>query len=337
MVYIYRDSNDFPAYVWDTLRHDPRSSNIILGPAEKARTRPASVASSRREDLWIVCATRRSGGASPSLEFILSCIQGPLGSYPIFIYTPFSSRQIRTESHRSRITSLVNALQKNVAPERVFSVFALEPITRMFAAIWRERTGVPLDGEPEYYAAKFSYCTRRTFCARQPTTFPDMTYTLRPAVESDIRQAASLCYGFAAASEPFTLTPERAVQEATLLIRNRQLWVHEVQVPGQPAEIASIVAVTRTSDTVAAITKVYTNPRWRQRGCAERLTRHVCEHLLKTKESVVLYVAHDNPAAATVYHRVGFVGLAPGSAPVDGVDSWLELGFERSAVTLGHW
>jgi predicted GNAT family acetyltransferase len=53
--------------------------------------------------------------------------------------------------------------------------------------------------------------------------------------------------------------------------------VHEICLPNQEAEIASIVAVTRTSETVAAITKVYTNRQWRQRGCAERLTRRVCK------------------------------------------------------------
>lgn len=59
--------------------------------------------------------------------------------------------------------------------------------------------------------------------------------------------------------------------------------------------------------------------------------------LLKNKDRVVLYVAHNNPAAAKVYDRVGFLGLGPTSAPVEGVDSWLELGFDRKHVTLGHW
>ena len=69
------------------------------------------------------------------------------------------------------------------------------------------------------------------------------------------------------------------------------------------------------------------------------LTVCVCLHdsLLKTKESVCLYVAHNNPAAAKVYHRVGFLGLGPETERVEGVDRWLELGFDRSKVELGHW
>ena len=72
------------------------------------------------------------------------------------------------------------------------------------------------------------------------------------------------------------LSHEKAVQEATIMIQNNQVWVHEVRGSGR-REIASIVATTRTTDTVAAVTKVFTNPKWRSRGCAERLLRHVCQ------------------------------------------------------------
>lgn len=57
--------------------------------------------------------------------------------------------------------------------------------------------------------------------------------------------------------------------------------------------------------------------------------------LLQTKQSVVLYVAHDNDAARKVYERVGFVGFA--TSGVGATDSWKELGFSQNAVRLGHW
>ena len=44
---------------------------------------------------------------------------------------------------------------------------------------------------------------------------------------------------------------------------------------------------------------------------------------------------HDNPAAANVYRRVGFQGLAPDAPRPDGVEDWLELGFRDAE--LGHW
>jgi len=327
----YRRAVDLPAEVWETFSTHPKNSNIMFPHAKKAR----QVAGSTGNNLWIVCSTLHSGG----VDFVLSCTEGPIGSYPVFIFTPITASRLEAELgfYIPRIRGLVRALQDIVPPERVFSVFALETISRAFASIWTAETGVPLDKDAEYYAAKFTYCTRQSFRPRQQSLLPDVSYHLRLAGEGDIMDAAKLCHGFAAASEPFVLSKEEAVHEATILARSGQLWVHEISMNGQRPEIASIVAVTRSSDTVAAITKVYTNPRWRQRGCAERLTRHVCKHLLQHKDSVVLYVAHNNPAAAKVYDRVGFVGLSSGSAPVEGVENWLELGFERDLVDLGHW
>lgn len=154
--------------------------------------------------------------------------------------------------------------------------------------------------------------------------------------------------------DPFLLSMEQATREATMLVHKGQLWVHTISRPDLPEEIASIVAVTRESESCAAITKVFTNIKWRSRRCAERLVRRVCKQyvfkytlhdclltflllsllIAARKESVVLYVAHDNPAANKVYHRVGFAGLDP-KGPV--ADSWLEIGFDKNAVALGHW
>jgi predicted GNAT family acetyltransferase len=73
------------------------------------------------------------------------------------------------------------------------------------------------------------------------------------------------------------LTMENAIKEAALLIKNGQLWIHRVGKSGEASEIASIVAITRESESVSAITKVFTNPKWRKLGCAERLVRCVCK------------------------------------------------------------
>jgi hypothetical protein len=72
--------------------------------------------------------------------------------------------------------------------------------------------------------------------------------------------------------------------------------------------------------------------------CLCSLTHVAFPRLLSsTKEKVVLFVAHDNAKANGVYHRVGFVGLnsAAGSVPL--VRPWLEIGFDRKFVELGHW
>jgi hypothetical protein len=58
--------------------------------------------------------------------------------------------------------------------------------------------------------------------------------------------------------------------------------------------------------------------------------------LLKTHEQVVLYVGVGNPAER-VYDRVGFQGLTERSRAIDGVEHWLEIGFDQAKVNLGHW
>lgn len=58
----------------------------------------------------------------------------------------------------------------------------------------------------------------------------------------------------------------------------------------------------------------------------------------KGREAVVIFVGCENPAAH-VYRRVGFQGLdiTVIDGTVDNADRWLEVGFNRDKVTLGHW
>lgn len=218
--------------------------------------------------------------------------------------------------------------------ERVYSVFAPEIIAHLFIDIWTNLTGVELHApDPYYYAAKISFCSRRTLSRRQATQ--NAAYSMRPARMEDIEQVGDLCFEFGLTSPPFILTRDRAFEEAAYLIKQNLIWVHEVT-QGNKRGIACIAAFTRNSATVATITKVFTSEKYRRMGCAERLVRRVCDQLLKEKEWVVLFVGHDNPAAK-VYARVGFAGLGENDGPVDGVDPWLEIGLDQDAVQRGHW
>lgn len=327
----YDHASKLPSTVWDAFRTREREANIMYPHALK------SCLYDDNQQFWITCSTHiASGDDRQTLDLVLSCTEGAMGSYPLFIFANTSSRHLTPEWLRSRLEALIQRLLAKVDASRVFSVFAPEAITREFAQMWTYRTDIGFYNEP-YYAAKLTYCTPTTITRRRMTLFPDLGYVPRLGEEKDLHVVAELCRGFAATSEPFTLTEQTALKEAQYLIKNGLVWVLEVHRPGQSSDLASLVAVTRTSAHVAGITKVYTNPRWRKRGCAERLVRHVCQQLLKNKDAVVLYVAHDNPAAAGVYHRVGFQGLTESKARVDGVENWLELGFDRELVQLGHW
>ncbi|KAG6910503.1 hypothetical protein DXG01_009922 [Tephrocybe rancida] len=321
---VFDSADSLPQNVWSAFKSDPLHSNIIYSHALKATHDSDQVTD---DQVWIVCTT------DDKLDFVLSCTHHAMGTYPVFLYSAHPTRELIPAFVLPRIQLLVDKLRESVDVERVYSVFAVDVVTRAFSEMWSKATQIRCYKEP-YYAAKFTFCTRQSFKARQYTTFPGISYELRLAVPSDIRAAAKLCYGFAAAAKPFVLTKEEAIEEATLLVSREQLWVHSIQDGNCTPEIASIVAVTRESASVAAITKVFTNPDWRSRRCAERLVRKVTQ---SRKENVVLYVAHDNPAASKVYNRVGFVGLDESSLSVDGVESWLELGFDRNKVQLGHW
>ncbi|KAI0375260.1 hypothetical protein BV20DRAFT_1117663 [Pilatotrama ljubarskyi] len=332
-VSLFRHPLHFPSTVWASLEGCPQSSNIIYAHAAKLAEIAIDPDSLQSSDLWIVCWTTSTTASASTVDFILSCTEGPLGAYPIFIFSPPRSDGLASDFIEPRIKSMVAALGAHVAPERVFSVFALDAVADAFAAAWTAQTGVQLDPNPVYYHAKFMQCTKETFIRSSQKQLSDQHVGLRPAVLADVDGVARLCHGFAAASEPFVLTEQRAHLEAITLILNGQVWVHTAGEQG--SQIACIVAVTRTTDNVAAITKVYTCPEWRSRGCAERLVRHVCGSLLQTKESIVLYVAHNNPAAAKVYERVGFIGFE--SCSGQSADSWKELGFDRDVVQVGHW
>ncbi|KAG5638442.1 hypothetical protein H0H81_012659 [Sphagnurus paluster] len=316
----YDNARSLPTDVWHAIRSNARNANIVLPQTNKALADEKSfldeIICSPIKSLWIVCRSHAN------VEFVLAVTEGFMGAYPIFIYTTLPFHNLTNEYIYPSIEVLVIALAAAVPRRRVYSIFAVEPIARVFAGEWTRFTGISNYATNPYYAAKISYCTANTLARQQN---PPANYNLRVGVTRDIQGIAELCYLFAKDSPPFCLTKEAALYEATQLVKKSQVWIHEAQQLGG-GEIACIVAFTRNSETVAAITKVCTNPKWRRRGCAGRLVHKVCDHLLKgaeRKESVVLYVAHDNHGAANVYHRVGFVGLG-GGPEVEGVDPWLD-------------
>ncbi|KAG8980544.1 hypothetical protein FRB90_007651 [Tulasnella sp. 427] len=285
------------------------------------------------EQFWLSVWTSR-GRQPAKLDLVLSCTTGPIGKYPIFLYSNVPDDELTSEWVVPRIELLVKHLRSTAGFKRVFSVFGPVPLTRAFVSSWMDATSaVPVD-DP-YYAAKHTFCTRATLSA-EPNPLPS-NHVLRLAEPSDLARCAELCFGFAAGSEPFVLSEEDATREAKGYIAARQMYVYNVvdERTGE-VETASIVCVTRSSLNVAAITKVYTNPMHRGQKCAEKLVRFVSHALLNEgkKSAVVLFVAHDNLAAEKVYDRVGFQGLCGKPRP-EGVSDWVEIGFEKTE--LGHW
>ncbi|KAE9401919.1 hypothetical protein BT96DRAFT_918538 [Gymnopus androsaceus JB14] len=334
---VYDLASDIPAEVWEALRQNVVRTNVVLPLAEKALSKELS-GDFDQHHLWITCISLGSDGRR-TVDFVLSCSKSEMGEYPIFIVATVPFPLLTDQFISPRLHNLILAMQNYIPLERVYSIFAPELIAELFADMWTESTGISHYKIP-YYAAKLSYCTMRSFRNRQATdAVGGRTYTLRPAVSSDVDAVARLCLGFASESEPFVLDWMGALKEANMLISNEEVWVHETRNGSSGPEIACMVAYTRNTSTTATITKVMTSVNHRGFGCAQRLVRQVCKHLLHSgKQTVALYVAHDNRAATKVYHNVGFLGLDKSNNQLlEGVERWSEIGFDRTRVQLGHW
>ncbi|EJD54426.1 hypothetical protein AURDEDRAFT_110076 [Auricularia subglabra TFB-10046 SS5] len=340
-----------------TLSRHERSANIILAHAFKIRDEELSGRPPHTQyprvwiSLWSTGASPLSPSTpsslianasatvrrGPQLEMVLSCCDWTLGTYPIFIWTAASPASLSSSFLVPRIEALAHRLRQLVPDERVYSVFAATPVTKVFTSFWTKLSGAQPIPDP-FYSASYSFCTKETVTSEHKGPLP-AGHTLRRAEPEDVYAVAQNCQLFADDSVYFIMSNEDALIEAHELIAKRVVWVYEVVAPdadGVPQiSIACICAVTRTTRNVAAITKVFTHPLFRQRGCAERLVRHVTHELLEQhdRQMVVLYVGHTN-SAARVYDRVGFVGLS-GKPKVDGVEDWLELGFANT--DRGHW
>lgn len=332
---IHNSARDLIRYTGPHLEARPRESNIIYPHALDSKSKEENGEAVPPNQLWITCWTNNPTGGH-SLDFVLSCTSHLLGEYPIFIYSHHAASSLTDAFVQPRIQVLARALSGQVPPTRVFSIFGLKSVTDAFVGEWTALTGVaPILDDP-YYFATSSFCTRETFKGARQT--PDPGHAMRRATMDDLEECATLCREFADTSPPFVLTQERARTEAYKMIKLNQLWIYRVPTSPTTSAITCIVAATRSSSTVAAITKVFTSPSWRRRGYAEMLAAHVLEHLLQKegKEYVTLYVGH-TLAAKRVYDRLGFVGLSsdPNAKSVDAVDDWLEIGFANT--TLGHW
>lgn len=325
-------STGIPEAIWTIMQANAPRANLVLPHAEQVFGRqkftPKIVAT---DQLWLAC----SKPGTSEIQLILASTEGLLGQYPLYIVPTVPIAELTPELLKDSMEALCSALlsEPGFKRSRVFSVFSVETVAEAFALTWEQLTGIDRVKEP-YYDAILSVCTASTLVRQQRAARSSENVALEPrlAVEQDADQITEQCRECAKTSPPFFLTTEKAREEARILIANKQVWVLEMHKPNGKPEIATIVAVTRKSEGVATITKVYTPEKWRGHGCAERLVRHVCIELLEKYQQIVLYVGVEN-CAKVVYDRVGFQGLSEGSVS----ERWVETGFDRKKVELGHW
>ncbi|THV07463.1 hypothetical protein K435DRAFT_815325 [Dendrothele bispora CBS 962.96] len=332
----HTSAEDVLDFTFSTLTKYEESSNIVFAQALQSCATPYNGGGGDVDDeswrtllhrpncmakqFWLTVWTIPQTGFPPKLDIFLSCV----GEAPIFLWTP---RTHRADGWlESMMQDIVRCLCRCVRPERVFSVFGKHFLVTSFAEAWSKATGFTKAPEP-YYDALSSRCTLQTFIDDNGY---EQNHIPRTAELADMEKVAMLCKEFAETSVHFPLSEKKAKLEARRLISCGRIWVYQVG-----SEIVAICAVARESQGVAAITKVYTEPKWRKRGCAERLVRLVTKRMLvdEKKKCVVLYAGINN-SAQHVYDRIGFQGLC-GKPREEGLDDVLEIGF--LGTEKGHW
>lgn len=186
---IYTTASDIPQHIIDALYANGRNANVILPGLLRAR----SSASRDPNEFWMTWTV------SNVVEFVVAGISNNMGTYPIFIVPTVPNERLTNDHLILPLTDIVMALYKHAGVRRVYSFFAPASICKLASRLWTELTGVASYSEA-YYAAKITFCTRRSYRNKQMTIHPEFIYTLRPAVMADLLQVATLCYEFADSS-----------------------------------------------------------------------------------------------------------------------------------------
>lgn len=353
---VYHSAAAFLDDVEHHLKTQEMTCNTILPLAQKYRRREGgrrNVPSSPTgapgstppafDNVWFA-----SWSSSPSqhaiLDFVLAVTHSPLGkTLPVFIQ-PAHPTSLDPITLHARLFDLTKTLVGTVSRRRVFAVFAPTPVTCAFTQCWRTLTGaIPI--ETPFYAAALSYVTRRTITGGDTTVKRlqskgkrQLPYILQLATLHDLDDVARLCKAFADDAETYSFSVADAYREARQYIDAGQMYGCYTEMADGTWKLVTIVAATRCSGRNATITKVHTDPDFQGCSYAEVLVRFVCQTLLHdprhSYDVVSLFVAFDNKPANITYDRVGFVGLM-GKPKPDGVDDYLEIGFED--VDMGFW
>ncbi len=191
-----QSARDIPAAVWDVFRENAQASNVMYAHADNAFKSPTPDGTA---DCWVVVWNlTEPSGTSAAILFVLSCTTGPLGPYPIFIFTPLPAASLAREFLSPRILAMARALRLMVAPERVFSVFAVDALADAFVASWTVETGIQLNSNPVYYHASLMCCDRNTLRTHPPQG--EVTFASRLATAADVKKVSLLCQDFSATS-----------------------------------------------------------------------------------------------------------------------------------------
>ncbi|KAF8602042.1 hypothetical protein BDV93DRAFT_557810 [Ceratobasidium sp. AG-I] len=340
---------------WEVNHTSPGPSHSTLGmaPADRSRawwTRRRAGGGNNREvarDFWVTCWTVQTSVAAsssattaaptklPGLDMALSI----LNSDPIFIFTPRTMDTVLPSFLSPRIAPIIRILSHCAPAERISRIFALSPIAESFAEAWSAQTNAVR--APESECGVFStYCTVGTFGGVQGGSLPQGHWV--GVVGADrVGVVARMYYEFEKEMMHHPITPESAKATVEKMIQQGQIWVYTCRVQsqggGECEEVCAMAALSRHTPAVAALSGVYTLPRFRKMKFAERLVSRVCHRVFEMNKTAVLFVPQGNAAAGNLLGRIGFYGMGPRAALGEAAETWREVGFVGGIRPSGSW
>ena len=182
-------ASDFSFVSRKALESVPVHASVILPTFNKCLELD-KIGQSPPGHLWIAIYSRPG-----TVALVLSCTDGYMGAYPIFIV---NTNPIDDIDFASCIQLSALTLQRHVPVERVYSVFGPIEITQLFSRMWTKLTGVQAEEHP-YYDAKIS-CLRRRGNLQQSVTSESSTFEVGLATQADVSSIAKSCRDFASDS-----------------------------------------------------------------------------------------------------------------------------------------
>jgi len=186
-------NGSIPDDVLNILHDNAARANVILPHLEKVFNIQPFSPPITSDQLWLVY--------SQPVKFVLSCTEGPMGKYPIFIVPTVPISELTRDLLEDAMDKFCDALlnEPEFRTQRVFSVFSVDVVAKAFAGVWERYTGINRIKEP-YYDAIFTTCTSETLSFASLPQLEDVVIEPRLAIAEDAPKISKLCHEFAATS-----------------------------------------------------------------------------------------------------------------------------------------
>ena len=243
---------------------------------------------------WAAIARSKPGGNEPNPTRFLTFEEGSSAIAHAFLY-PAEQHLILGAMTASQAGQLVTHLHTQDIAVRL--VEGPCEAAQAFSEGWAEATGCAQEQQMDQGLYELT-------CV----TMPDAAGgSLVPATEAYRENLHALVTGFCACFPDQHMTPARIERRVNRFLDERRAWLWR----NRNHEIVSMAAVVRESPNTSSISWVYTPPKQRSQGYAERLVASLSQAQLDAgKQACNLHTDLQNSTSNGIYRRVGYTMIA---------------------------